>query len=78
MGSRQTCRGCVVDSLDKQAIFDLTDAVEDIASALRRLGNADAATSFGAIEAHGMQVEKAGRAIADAITELAEAIREHR
>jgi phosphoribosylpyrophosphate synthetase len=56
-----------------------------IAKALRLLGNADAATPLGALEAHGMAVEKAGErigngleSIAEALADLAAAIREQR
>ena len=60
------------------AIHDMVDAVDGVSRGLKWLGNGDAATHLGALEAHGMQIEKAGQLIADAISELAEAIREHR
>jgi hypothetical protein len=48
------------------ALMDLSDSQEATAKAIQKLGNADAATPFGAIESLGMQVEK----IADAISAL--------
>lgn len=45
------------------AILRLADAQHRCADELRRLGNADANTPFGAIEALGMQVGKVGEAI---------------
>lgn len=67
---------------------NLVDAVDSLASAVRFglkwLGNGDAATTFGAIEGHGMAVlEAAGKiesgleSISSAISDLASAIREH-
>ena len=49
---------------------DLTDAIDGIARALRLLGNADAATPFGALEALGI-------ALKDGLESIAAAIGEH-
>lgn len=68
---------------------NLVDALYEngrmIAHALRLLGNADAATPMGALEAHGQAVKDAGHeiavnlaAIAEALDNLADAIREAR
>lgn len=59
----------VVDAL--QGIGEL------IRSAARSLGNGDASTPMGAIEAHGKAVTDAAGAIAEAIRDLADAVREH-
>lgn len=56
----------VVDALD--------DGLGRIARALRLLGNADASTPLGALEAHGQCILTASETIAGAIRELAEAI----
>jgi F0F1-type ATP synthase membrane subunit b/b' len=59
----------------------MTNAAEMIRGAIRdaarELGNGGAATSMGALEAHGAAIREAARDIADAIRDLAEAIREH-
>lgn len=47
-----------------------------IARAIHRLGNADASTPMGGLEALGGVIEKAGADIANALRELADAIRE--
>jgi len=68
---------------------NLADAIFEngrvIAGALRLLGNADAATPLGALEAHGLAVKEAGErigngleSIAEALADLAAAIREQR
>ena len=49
---------------------------KDIRQGLQGLGNADAATSMGALEAHGKYIMGAADNIASAIRDLAEAIRE--
>tara|TARA_R110000868_G_scaffold41986_1_gene142508 strand:+ start:426 stop:671 length:246 start_codon:yes stop_codon:yes gene_type:complete len=51
------------------AILKLSYAAESIASAIRALGNADAATPMGAIEAYGSVMKDGMGAIADAIRE---------
>lgn len=60
--------------------INITDAIvklgDDIRKGLRLLGNADAATPLGALEAHGKCILDASENIADAIRELAEAIRD--
>ena len=51
-------------------------AGETIARALDRLGNADAGTPMGGLEAHGVAMKAAAEIIAGSIGDLAEAIRE--
>lgn len=46
----------------------------NIARAIRLLGNADASTPMGGLEAHGKTVLEAGDNIAGAISELAQAV----
>jgi hypothetical protein len=53
---------------------DIGEAIEAVARQLKWLGNGDAATHFGAIEAHGIQVEKAGNAIYNGLSEVAQAL----
>lgn len=59
---------------------NLVDVVHQVArailSASRHLGTGDAATPMGAIEAHGKMMTDAAQKVADAILELAEAVRE--
>lgn len=50
------------------ALLELADSQAATCRAIQRLGTGDAATSFGAIEALGIQVEKAAKVIADAVT----------
>lgn len=52
------------------------DALSQIADALRLLGNADAATRMGALEAHGKAILDAGEMIAAGLHDVADAIRE--
>ena len=58
----------------------MTDAANMIRGAIRdaakELGNGDASTRMGALEAHGLAIKEAAREIADAIRELADAVRE--
>jgi hypothetical protein len=54
----------------------LNDSLQSIARALRDLGNGNAATHMGAIEAHGIAVREGAAEIASAIRELAEAVRD--
>jgi uncharacterized protein YukE len=60
---------------------NIVDALENVANAIRYglkwLGNADAATSMGALEAHGLTIKESADQIASAIHDLAEAVREH-
>jgi hypothetical protein len=58
------------------AILDLADAQGATARALRDLGNADAGTPMGAIEAFGVVVSEGLEGLALAIGDLAEATRE--
>ena len=53
---------------------DLVGAIESISRALVSLGNGNACTQMGAIEAHGKAITDAGSKIADAINGLADAI----
>jgi hypothetical protein len=55
---------------------NVVDALDSIARSLRLLGNADAATPMGAIEAHGKVIDDAAQLIANALNNVAEAIRE--
>jgi hypothetical protein len=55
---------------------NLTDAVADVAHALRLLGNADASTPMGALEAHGKAMLEASENISGGLHDIAEAIRE--
>jgi hypothetical protein len=48
------------------ALFEVADALKEIAHALDRLGNGDAMTSMGAMEAHGKTVSDAIHALAQA------------
>ena len=61
---------------------NLVDAITQVGTALKYaakwLGNGDAASPMGAIEAHGKAIIDAGENIAAAIRELAEAIRDTR
>lgn len=52
------------------------EALESIAAALRRLGTNDAATQMGAIEHLAKEIKEGCEAIAGAVHDLAEAIRE--
>jgi hypothetical protein len=49
---------------------------ERIARALRDLGNADACTPMGALEAHGLAIKDVGAQIADGLQAIAEALHE--
>lgn len=55
---------------------NVVDALDHIARALRLLGNADAATPMGALEAHGKAVLEASEKIATGLHDVAAAIRE--
>jgi len=78
----------IVDVFTSQNVADsnggdanLVDTMYEVAAAirsgLRNLGNGDAATSMGALEAHGKAVWEGAEMIAGAIGDLATAIREH-
>jgi len=63
--------------------LEVAEAIEKIAMALKYLGNGDASTTMGAIEAHGMAIKESSEtissslnSIAIALTEIAIAIRE--
>jgi len=56
--------------------INITDAVSDVGRALQLLGNADASTPMGALEAHGAAVLRASENIASGLHAIAEAISE--
>ena len=56
------------------ALMDLSDSQEATAKALNRLGLGNASTNMGAIEALGMQVEKAAQIIGENIESAGSAI----
>ncbi|MGE5618093.1 MAG: hypothetical protein ACM3US_02415 [Sphingomonadaceae bacterium] len=53
---------------------ELREGLQAIAHAIKLLGNADAATPMGGLEALGKVILESNGAIADAISELAEAV----
>ena len=62
--------------MTKSDIAKLADALEFIGHTIQRLGNADACTPFGGLEALSISLEKGMESIASAIDNLADAIRE--
>jgi len=62
----------------EDASEDICEAIDNLARAihlgLRQLGNADAVSPMGAIEAHGVAIRDAAKDIAGAIQELSGAI----
>lgn len=64
----------VTNALGHEA--NLVDVLSDVARALVLLGNADASTSMGAIEAHGKAILEASENIAGGLHDVAEAIRD--
>jgi len=56
---------------------DITQSIDNLAYALKALGLNGACTNMGAIEVLAMEIKEGSTRIADAITGLAEAIREH-
>ena len=77
----------IVDTLISPNVSDanmeaanVVDALDSVANAIRyglsRLGNADAATRMGALEAHGLAIKEGAEEIASAIRDLADAVRE--
>lgn len=64
----------VTNSLGQEA--NLVDVVSDVARALVLLGNADASTPMGALEAHGKAILEASENIAGGLHDVAEAIRD--
>ena len=54
----------------------MADALDGIALAIQRLGNADAATPFGGLEALGMVLKEGLDRVADSLMAVADAIRE--
>jgi|ERR1035437_9874478 uncharacterized protein Yka (UPF0111/DUF47 family) len=55
---------------------NIVDAMFAVSYQLKNLGNADAATPMGAIEALGKVIMESNSSIADAINNLADAVRE--
>lgn len=55
---------------------EMIDAIHHIARAIQRLGNADAATPMGGLEALGAATLEGSRAIAGGLHDVAAAIRE--
>jgi hypothetical protein len=53
---------------------NVVDALRDIASALKSLGNGNAATPMGAVEAHGVAVRESGALASDALQNIADAL----
>ncbi len=56
---------------------DFIEAIDHVATALHRLGNADATTPFGALEAHGLAMKEAADIVAVGLEAIAEAIDNH-
>jgi hypothetical protein len=56
----------------------ITDALLAVARAINRLGNADASTPLGGLEALGVSLETGATTIAEALGDLADAIRQTR
>lgn len=56
------------------ALMDLSDSQEATAKALQRLGLGNASTDFGAIEALGMQIEKAANILGEHLDGVAGAM----
>ncbi len=54
----------------------IVDVVSDVARAIHVLGNADAATPMGALEAHGAAMLEASENVSSGLHDIAEAIRE--
>ena len=53
---------------------NVPDSITACASALSRLGNADAGTRMGGLEAHGLELQKASERIAGGLQAISEAI----
>ena len=62
--------------MSDMGLSDIADNLGSVASALRNLGTADAATPTGALEMVAMEIKDGTQRIAEALLELAEAIRE--
>ena len=54
----------------------VADALHDVASAIHRLGNGDAMTPMGGMEAHGKAILDAAKRIGEALEDVASASRE--
>ncbi len=66
----------VLETDDGGDYINITDAVSDVGRALRLLGNADASTPMGALEAHGKAMLEASENIASGLRGIADAISE--
>ncbi len=69
---------CVSESEDESLSAAMIALADRISYGLKCLGNADAGTPMGAMEAHGKAIIAAGDKIAGAIDYLADAIRDQR
>ncbi len=56
----------------------VTDSLLAVARAINRLGNADAATPLGGLEALGVAMKESATTVAETIGDLADALRETR
>jgi hypothetical protein len=54
--------------------LEVAEAIEKIAMALKYLGNGDASTTMGAIEAHGMAIKESAETISSALESIASSI----
>lgn len=75
----QAIRDAFIAPMETEAepgAFNLAEAAQAIATHLKYLGNADAATPYGAIEALGMVIKEGAERISTSLDGLAEAIRE--
>ena len=52
----------------------IADALNNIAGALQRLGNGNASTEFGGLEALGMAIKESAEGITDALNRIADAL----
>jgi hypothetical protein len=62
--------------MDEEQWERLVSAIEGLRTWMKYLGNGDASTTFGAIEAHGMAIKEAAEEIASGLRDVAGAIRE--
>ena len=54
----------------------VAEALHEVARSIFRLGNADASTPFGGLEAHGMAITEAANKINEGLEDVASAIRD--
>lgn len=62
--------------MSDMGLGDIADSLKSVSSALRDLGTANAATPMGALEMVALEIKDGTQRVADAILDLAEAIRE--